>query len=210
MSSSDSNYIRRPELTDLAKGDPPRREQDFRTAVDFETLESPVARELTQDEAYRNGLAEGEQLGREAALKELRPVLEEFQAVAQSMTRIRAQRLRDAEAEFVQVATELARRILRAELAQNADAVTQLAQACIAEAADEGPLTLRAATEDVERIRAYFAELELDLAEDGVVLVADAALEPGSVVLETPLRAYDGRPERILAAAAQRTEAGGS
>ena len=206
---SSSNYIRRPELIDLGQTEPPSRQEEFRSEIDFETLDSSVVRELTPDEAYRNGLAEGEQLGREATLKELSPVLEEFQQIAKSMACVREQRFRDAESELVQIAGELTRRILRAELSQDSDAVARMAQACINEAAEEGPLTLRVCASDVDRIRTYFSELELDLADDDVQLVADDRLEPGSVVLETPLRAYDGRAERILAAAQQRAETDG-
>jgi flagellar biosynthesis/type III secretory pathway protein FliH len=206
-SSSDAGYIRRPEWVDLQTTEPQASEETFDENVSFELIDRAGARELVPEEAYRDGLAEGEQRGRESTLKELSPVLDEFRAIAKSMAIVREQRLLDAEAELVEVATEIARRILRAELQQRPEGVVELARECIAQAADEGVMRLRVAPADLELIRAHLAEVELDLAEGQVQVEADATLEAGSVVLHTTARVYDGRPERILGAARRHVEA---
>jgi flagellar biosynthesis/type III secretory pathway protein FliH len=209
---SSSSYIRRPEWVDLGRGEPPARPAHFDERVDFAGAQQALARELTPDEAYRNGLAEGEQRGRDATLKELVPALDELRRVAQAMARVREQRLADVESELLEIGSEVARRILRAELRQDGAAVLHLARACLQEAADEGPLTLRVAPTDLELVRAHLPELELELADASAALRGDPAIEPGNVVLETPRRVYDGRAERILdlargRAAAQRGRA---
>ncbi len=207
MSSSD--LIRRPSFVDLRTQDPEVAPGQFEEVIAFERIDRDAARELTPDEAHRNGLAEGEQIGRDATLKELSPVLDEFRAVAKSMAIVREQRLMDAEAVLVEAATEIARRILRAELQSDPEAVTRIARECIAELGDDGVGVLHVAPGDLERVRAYLPELELDLTDGRIQVQADPALSPGDVVLHTPARVYDGRPERLLGAARRRVDAAG-
>jgi flagellar biosynthesis/type III secretory pathway protein FliH len=205
-SSSPSKLIRRPELVDLRRQQPAVPAGQFSEQIEFEKVASSRTLELTPDEAYRNGLAEGEKLGRAATLKEISPVLDELRAFARGLAIVREQRLMELEGELLDVATELARRILRAELETSTEAAARLARACIEEAAGQKGLVLRAAAADLERVRRYVADLELDLADGGICVEADADLPRGAVVLHTPLRVYDGRPERLLGAARLRAE----
>jgi flagellar biosynthesis/type III secretory pathway protein FliH len=204
---SSSEYVRRPELVDLLQRVPAVVPGQFSPRLEFERLAGGAARELTPDEAHRNGLAEGEKLGRAATLKELTPVLDELRAFARGLAIVREQRLMDAEAELLELASEIARRILRAELELAPEAAGRLARACIEEAGAQRPLRLRAAPADLECVRRYVAELELDLADGGIQLEADPELPRGGVVLVAPGRVYDGRPERLLGAARRRVEA---
>ena len=201
---SSSEYFRRAAFVDLQQDVPGPSPQDFSEQTEFPRLARTAQIELTPDEAHRDGLTEGEARGRAATLKELEPVLAELRSVTQSMIAVRQERLDAVESDLVQLATELAKRILRGELAQGEDAVLQMARACIEEAKGESPLILRVAPGDIEILRAHLPELELDLADTSVQLRADALLEPGSIVLETALRCYDGRPERLLRQAEQR------
>ncbi len=204
---SSSEHFRRATFADLQQEAPAPPREEFSEQKDFPRLEPTVQRELTPDEAHRNGLAEGEEQGRAAAMKELEPVLAELRALTQSMTAVRQERLEAAESDLVQLAVEITRRILRGELAQSEDVVLQMARACIEEAQGEAPLILHVAPDDVEMLRTRLPELELDLADAAVQVQADSSLEPGSVVLETPLRCYDGRPQRLLRQAEQRLDA---
>lgn len=207
--TNSSEYIRALELPDLAEDLPEAETSPFEEHSEFERMSRTIMREKTAQQAHREGFAEGEAAGRAAVHKELEPAMEEIRAAARSMAHIRQQRLADAEAELVDVAAEIARRILRSELAGAGDTVLHMARACIQEAADEGALTLLVAPGDVELVRAHLPELELDLADASVQVRAEASLEPGHVVLQTPRRVYDGRPERILEAAAARVQQSG-
>ena len=201
---SSSEYFRRASFVDLEQEIPASPREDFTEQTDFPRLARTAQLELTPDEAYRNGLTEGEERGRTAAIKELEPVLAELRTLAVSMSAVRAERLNAAEGDLIQVATEITKRILRGELAQSEDVVLRMARACIEEAQGEAPLILHVAPDDVEMLRTRLPELELDLADAAVQVQADSSLEPGSVVLETPLRCYDGRPQRLLRQAEQR------
>lgn len=196
MSSSD--HFPRLTLIDLQEQVPGNATEDFTEQAEFPRLTSSREQSRSPEEAHRAGLEEGEQRGRAAALEELEPVLEELRSLSRSMIQIREERLNDAESELVEVATEICRRILHGELTQADDVVLRMARACVEEAKAEESLVLRVAPADMELLRTHLPELELDLAEGTVQLLPDPSMTPGAVTLETPLRCYDGRPQRIL------------
>ncbi len=204
---SSSEYFRRPTWIDLQHEVPEPVHEDFIEQTEFPQLAPSSEQELTPEEAYRNGLAEGEERGCAAALKELEPVIQELRALSASMTAVRQERLSAAESELIQVATEIAQRILHGELEQGSDVVLRMAHACVEEAKGEESLVLHVAPTDLELVRTHLPELELDFADGGVQVQEDPSLQPGSVVLETPVRCYDGRPERILRHAQQHLDA---
>lgn len=204
MSSSD--FLRRLELVDLNTSDaePPPRE--FEERHEFERIERGPVREISPEQAFKNGVAQGEQIGREAALKELVPVIDAFHSMAASMAAVRSQRLDELESDLVDVASEIARRILRGELQQQGDVVVRLARACLDEARGEGDGVLHVNPRELELVRIHVAELEAELADAAIRVEPDAAIEPGCVVLETPRRCYEGRPERMLDAAREQLQ----
>jgi flagellar biosynthesis/type III secretory pathway protein FliH len=204
MSSSDR--LERPKLPDLRKVTPPAWKPDFRTRHEFEPVRLPTAPPISADEAFQNGLVEGEQRGRAAALKEFAPVLDELGKLAASMRDVRVQRLAAAEADLVDVAAEIARRILHGELQAGGDLAVRMARVVIAESRDaEGERVLHVAPSDVELLRTHLPELEVDLSEGSIRIQADPAITPGGVVLATSRGCYEGRPGRVLAAALERS-----
>ena len=204
---SSSEFLRRPELIDLnTSPDTSPTPPPFEERVEFERIDAGPVREITPEQAFKNGLAQGESIGREAALKELAPVIDKLHAMASSMARVREQRLEEVESELVDIAGEIARRILKGELQQPGDVVVRLARACVDEVRDEGGAVLRVNPQDLELVRIHLAELESELADAAIRVEADPGIEAGCVVVETPRRCYEGRPERILAAAVQQLE----
>lgn len=195
---SSSELLERPAWIDLQGGTPPGKVDDFVETSEFEAVARAAQLMRAPDEAFRNGLVEGEQRGRAAARKELEPVITELRELGRALASLRADRLSELEGELLGIACELARRILHADLSTPRDAVIRLARVCLEEAAGETGLVLRVSPSELELVRVHAAELELDLADGGISIQADASLQPGGVVLETPTRCIDGRPERIL------------
>jgi len=205
MSSSES--FRRPTWTNLQDQVPQAAREDFVEESEFARVQVGESPEPSPDEAYRNGLAEGEKRGRDAALKELEPVIQELRSLAASISSVRQKRLDAAESELIQVATDVARRILHGELQQADDVILRMARACVEQAKEEDSLVLHVAPSDLELVRTHVPELELDLADGSIGVQADPCVTPGSVVLQTSQRCYDGRPERILSHSLQQLEA---
>lgn len=203
MSSSET--LEGIELRDLQTEAPaaPTREE-FAEIRDFEHMSTAPVPLPSREEAFRDGFAEGEMVGRQAALKELEPVIAELRTLAAALGSVRVQRLAEAESDLIDVACEVTRRILHGELAQDGDTVVRLARACVREAADDGPLVVRAAAEDLDLLRTHAPDLEVDLAEGEIRIEPDPSVERGGVVVESRRRCYDGRPERILRDVAER------
>jgi flagellar assembly protein FliH len=204
MSSSDP--LQRLTLVDLHSDPGPRPGAAFVEQNEFEQTAEIRPPTPTPEEAYQAGLAEGEGRGRAEAAKELQPVLARFEELMRSLGEVREHRLQEAEQELIEVATEIARRVLHAELQLETDAVVRLARACLQEAKEEGTRTLRVNPADAEMVRTHLPELELDLAEQELRIESDPKVSESGVVLETPRACYDGRPGRILDAVALRRE----
>jgi len=200
MSSSDR--LERPKLPDLRKVTPEKWQPNFRERHEFEAVRLPTAPPISAEEAHQNGFVEGERIGRAAALKEFGPVLDELGKLAVALRDVRAQRLAAAEADLGDLAAEIARRILHGELQAGGDIAVRMARAVIEEARDaEGERVLHVAPVDAELLRTHLPELEVDLAEGSIRVQPDPAMTPGGVVLVTSRGCYEGRPERVLAAA---------
>jgi hypothetical protein len=208
---SSSSRLERPYLPDLHQELPAPTPQEFIETFQFDQVVRPELPPISPEEAHRNGLAEGEELGRGAALKEMQPILEHFRSLTGSVAQLQQRFLADAEVELVRVATEIARRVVRGELQQENDTVVRMARICIQEAQPSDSATLYCAEADLELLRVHLADLESELAEQSLTLRADGSIEPGGVVLEVGAQFYDGRPERLLrAATAELNAEGGS
>ena len=204
---SSSERVERPRLPRLAVEALPVRRDEFSAGAGFPRAASGKTPPLSAEEAYQNGLVEGERRGREAAQKEIEPARQELQALARSLAVARRERIEQAERELTDIAIQIARQILRGELQQSGDVVLRMARSCIEAARHEGDvLTLRVAPADLDLIRTHLPELEVDLADCSLRARPDASIPRGSVVLETKQRCYEGRPERILDATAQSVE----
>jgi flagellar assembly protein FliH len=193
-------------LIDLHRDTTPAEVTEFVEQTEFDRADQTRPPTPTPQEAYQAGLAEGESVGRSAALKELEPVIGRFEELMRSLAHIRERRLEETERELVEVAGEMAKRILHGELQLETDAVMRVARACLQEAKEEGTRTLRVNPTDVEMVRTHLPELELDLAEHALQIAADPAIPPSGVVLETDRCCYDGRPQRMLAVARAQLE----
>ncbi len=205
MSSSDPT--KPVSMIDLDRETPPAPHDEFIEQHEFERIDSAPTIAPSAADSYAAGLAEGEELGRAAALKEMKPVIARFQELTAALSHVWERRLEEAEQDLTELGIEIARRVLHGELQTGNDAVVRLARACIQEAKEEGPRTLRVNPADLELLRAHLPELELDMAEQQLRVEPDPRIPVGGVILETPRACYDGRPERVLEGLKQRLAA---
>ncbi len=168
MSSSDSTGPI--QLIDLQREALPETRDDFVEQTQFDRVDTAPAAGPSLDDAYKAGVAEGEQLGRAAALKEMQPVIARFEELIKALGHIRERRLEETERELTDLGVEIARRVLHGELQTGNDAVVRLARACIQEAKEEGTLTLRANPDDVGPGPEPQLEVLRDDVPDGVEL----------------------------------------
>ncbi|MCS7044459.1 MAG: FliH/SctL family protein [Bryobacteraceae bacterium] len=147
--------------------------------------------EAARRDAYQQGLEEGRRQAAaqwDAALQRLARSLEE---IAGYKPRLRL----EAEREVVELALAIARRILRRELHIDPEAVLGLVKAAMEKAAQREITEIRVHPGHAELVRAHLARIG---APEALEVRADAALEPGAVVLETARGLVDASIETQL------------
>ncbi|MGA2272285.1 MAG: FliH/SctL family protein [Bryobacteraceae bacterium] len=133
-------------------------------------------------EAHAAGFREGEAAGKQRAAVELEPVLERLTRSIGEMAGLRGGMRREAEADTLRLALEIARRVLRREMAVDPDALRGLVRAALEKL--EG--------QEISRVKVHpsHAPLVSDLlrksgAGQPVEVVADASQAPGAVIFES-------------------------
>jgi flagellar assembly protein FliH len=133
-------------------------------------------------EAHAAGVREGETAGRSRAAAELQPVVERLARSIQEISNLRARLRREAEADVVQLALAIARRVMRRELAVDPDALRGLVIAALEKLQGQ----------EIARVRVHPSHLAMvtsclqqTLSGGQVEVLPDPAREPGSVIFET-------------------------
>jgi flagellar assembly protein FliH len=161
--------------------------------------EAAAAREQAFEETLRAAraaaLREGEAAGRARAMTELQPVLERLAASTADIAALRPNLRREAEADMLQLALAIARRVLRRELAIDSEALHGLVLAALE----------KLAMQELSRVRVHpsqAAAVSAILRQAGgapsVEVVPDPALEPGAALFETSRGTLDASVETQL------------
>ncbi|MGD0667922.1 MAG: FliH/SctL family protein [Bryobacteraceae bacterium] len=138
--------------------------------------------EQREREAHAAGFREGEAAGKRSAAAELEPALERLARSIQEMAGLRSAMRREAEADMLRLALEIARRVLRREMAVDPDAIRGLVLAALEKLQGQ----------EVSRVKVHpsHAALLSDLLRKSgvgrsVEVIADASREPGAVIFES-------------------------
>jgi|ERR1039458_2671563 flagellar assembly protein FliH len=133
-------------------------------------------------EARAAGLREGEAAARNSAAAELKRALDRLAQSIQELAGWRARLRHDAEADLVQLAVQIARRVIRREIAVDPDALRGLVTAALEKLQGQ----------DISRVKVHPSHAALLAAclkqasgGNTVEVVADASREPGTVIFET-------------------------
>ncbi|HXK07121.1 MAG TPA: FliH/SctL family protein [Verrucomicrobiae bacterium] len=134
-------------------------------------------------EAHTQGRREGEAAGRTQAAAEVRPVIERLARAIDEISGFRARLRREAEADTIQLALAIARRVLRRQMAVDPEALHGLVLGALEKL--EG--------QEVSRVRLHpshaavvSACLEQYGSANRIEILPDASREPGTVIFETP------------------------
>jgi flagellar assembly protein FliH len=150
--------------------------------------------ERLSKEAYQAGAREGEASGRKRALAELQPVMERLARSIEEIGGLRARLRGEAEADVVQLAMAIARRVLRRELAVDPEALRGLTLAALE----------KLQAQEIRRVRVHPSHAALvssvlrEKTGGEIEVVADASRELGSVVFETTRGNLDASVESQL------------
>ncbi len=138
--------------------------------------------EQREREAQAAGFREGEAAGKKRAAAELGPVLERLVCSIRELAGLRSQMRREAEADMLRLALEIARRVLRREMAVDPDAMRGLVLAALEKLQGQ----------EISRVKVHPSHAALVsglLRKSGagqpVEVIADASREPGAVIFES-------------------------
>ncbi len=145
-------------------------------------------------EVHQAGFREGEAAGRKHASAELEPVLQRFARTIAELAELRAQILRESEADLLRLALEIARRVVHRELRVEAEAVDALLRYALEKAREHEIHRLRVHPAQKERVRAALERL----GHPEVQVAADPGLEPGAAVFATNRGNLDASVETQL------------
>lgn len=133
-------------------------------------------------EAHAAGVREGEIAGGNRAAAEMQPVMERLTRSIQEIANLRNRLRREAEADVVQLALAIARRVIRREMAADPDALRGLVMAALEKLQGQ----------EISRVKVHPAHaamvkscLQQALSGGLVEVVSDQSHELGSVIFET-------------------------
>jgi flagellar assembly protein FliH len=133
-------------------------------------------------EAYQRGCSDGREQGKKDAAQEQQPALERTARAIADMATLRARLRRETEQELVKLSVEIARRILNREVNVDPDALSGVLRAAL-EKLQAGELTrVKVHPQYADSIRQQLAHCAVPAS---VEVIADTALEPGDIQLET-------------------------
>jgi flagellar assembly protein FliH len=146
-------------------------------------------------QAHAAGIAEGETAGRNRAAAELQPVFEKLSQTIAEISGLRARLRREAEADTIQLALAIARRVLRRELAVDPEALHGLVLGALE----------KLESREISRVRIHPAHaaavtgfLRKSPGGDTVEVLSDGRCDPGTVIFETPRGNLDASVETQL------------
>ena len=204
-----------PKVFKIASQDTPRSlvmyERDTLEDVDLEGPEEEVitpemilaqARDQAEQkvrEAHTEGMRRGVEAGRQQFEEAVAQAAAALEGSAEAMRGAREQFLASLEPQVVELALEIARRILQRDARTDRDLVTTTVRNALRHLADREQMLIRVNPADLEGLRAQKVRLLEDFEEVREIMVqADEAISPGGCIVESRLMQVDARIEAQL------------
>jgi flagellar biosynthesis/type III secretory pathway protein FliH len=166
-------------------------EDVFAPAMPTKDTPQPVRLEPTEDrsraatlerDAFATAYAQGEKAGVEAGSKRTDAMLRRLSDSLRELEELRRSMIRQTEHQIVQLAVEMARRILRREVQTDNDLLCAMARVALDRLGDTTPATIRLNPEDYHTIAARHGGT---WAGNHVTVVADPAIGRGGCMVES-------------------------
>lgn len=144
-------------------------------------------------EAHTAGLREGEAAAKTRAVSETQPVLEKLALSIAELTQMRPRLRRQAEGDVIKLSLAIARRVLRREIAIDADAIRGLVFVALEKLQAQESSRVRVHPSHAASIAALLKETDAR-----IEVIPDSALAPGGVIFETNQGNLDASVESQL------------
>ena len=152
--------------------------------------------EQREREAHAAGFREGEAAGKRSAAAELEPALERLARSIQEMAGLRSAMRREAEADMLRLALEIARRVLHRELAVDPSALEALVHAALEKLQNQEVYRVRVHPSHEKTVKAC---LEQSGRGQSITVIGDPVQREGGAVFEIGRGSLDASVETQLA-----------
>jgi flagellar biosynthesis/type III secretory pathway protein FliH len=154
-----------------------------------------------EKEAYEKGFAEGRKAGSEVGEKMGEALLNQYSAGLDALNKVRKELFAAAEREVIRLSLEIARKIIKREVAIDDELILTLVKVALARVADHAVITVRVNPKDyhsIERHRAAGGNGSDAALSESVKLVEDPLIARGGCIIETESGTIDARVEEQL------------
>lgn len=159
------------------------------------------------EKARLEGIEQGKSLGREVAQRELMPALELMQQYATMLAAERADLSARFEEQLVSLATQMAEKILNAELNVKPEMLVGIVKNALRSVTEAKQVTLRVHPQDLELLRAKTEEIAAGLSSTAVLdLRPDDSLRRGDCLVDSDIGSLDAKLETQLTSLKQQLE----
>ncbi|MBP8985349.1 MAG: hypothetical protein KBG12_06330 [Syntrophobacterales bacterium] len=170
-------------------------------AVSERPLEEVMEERLkaAEAEAYARGYSEGLKKGAEEERANLRSAVEVFSRSLEELSRLKAEVMKDCEADILSLAFAVAEKVVHQEVMTNRDVAVSVLKAAIKDVLERDGLRVRLSPADYRHLVEVNPEAVRSI--EGLrnaQLEIDEAVEPGGVVIETLYGEVDARVGRQL------------
>ena len=152
-----------------------------------------------EKEAYEKGFAEGQKTGSEVGEKMAEALLQQYSASLDALNGLRSELFATSEREIIRLALEIARKIIKREVAIDEELILALVKVALARVADQTLITVRVNPKDHHAIERHQAAApETGALSESIKLVEDPLIARGGCIIETQSGTIDARIEEQL------------
>lgn len=152
-----------------------------------------------EKEAYEKGFDEGQKAGCEIGEKMVEALLKQYSASLEELNNLRRNVLAISEREVIHLALEIARKIIKREVAIDEEIILTLVKVALKRVGDQTLITIRVNPKDYNVIQRYPSiRSGSEPLNDGIKLVEDSLISRGGCVIETESGLIDARIEEQL------------
>jgi flagellar assembly protein FliH len=170
--------------------EPQASAHDIRDAVSQETRK--MRHEL--EAAFKGRLQEAQAAARDESAKEFQKAIDLLANYAKLLSMEKMEVVSRYEKEVLDLAFEIAGKILGGELAERPESIVHVARSALQQVIDCQKIKVRANPNDVKHLQTLRADLAGQLSQDArIELISDAAIASGGCVIDTEKGSLDAR-----------------
>ncbi len=141
-----------------------------------------------EKQAFEQGYREGERIGKQMGERMIDTTVKRYERTVSDMAAAHTQVVHSMEMKTVELALEIARKVIQREISTDPDLVSALATVALRRVQSHQSITLRVSRQDYPRIREAVANMN-----SSVSVVEELSLERGDFMIDTGQTHLDGR-----------------